>query len=195
MSASGAAAFDLLEAPDAYMLLTNAPGMSHDDITIDLDDQHVLSISGKKPAPEQQQQEQKQWELLHKEASTSQTASEKSIDDEDGLVEAADDEEDERVRHPGQHSPTAAASAGTSPRSNPCSTAAAVGSVARKPAVRLLFSERRDPTFKRAFKLPDNVLEEDISASLDRGVLTVRVPKKPTPPMAQPRRIAVKLVA
>lgn len=210
LSASGAAAFDLVEGPDAFTLFTNAPGLSHDDISIDLDDWRVLSISGKKPAPQQlQQEEQKQWELLSEGGSLSCPSPVEGGVDEDGRVEAADDEEDERVRHPGQHSPvkpapsaSPAASAGAGARASYSGAAAAAAAPAitsttrtADDVVRVLFSERGDPAFKRMFKLPDYVLVEDISASLERGVLTVRVPKKPAQPIAQPRRIAVKLVA
>ncbi|KAG1679840.1 hypothetical protein FOA52_012753 [Chlamydomonas sp. UWO 241] len=51
------------------------------------------------------------------------------------------------------------------------------------------FPERRQPSFARAFKLPGNVVASGISASLDRGVLTVTVPKTPEKPKPQPTRI------
>jgi HSP20 family protein len=37
--------------------------------------------------------------------------------------------------------------------------------------------ERRRSTVKRTVHLPEDVVEEDVSASLDRGVLTVTLPK------------------
>ena len=54
---------------------------------------------------------------------------------------------------------------------------------------RVLCSERRQATrFSRSFTLPDGALPEQVHASMDRGVLTVTVPK--TPP-AEPKRITV----
>jgi HSP20 family protein len=39
--------------------------------------------------------------------------------------------------------------------------------------------ERRYGSFMRSMRLPDSADEEDISASIDKGVLTVTVAKKP----------------
>jgi HSP20 family protein len=52
--------------------------------------------------------------------------------------------------------------------------------------------ERHFSTFTRSFTLPDNIKEEGISASLDKGVLTVTVPKVEPAPKPEPKRITVK---
>ena len=49
--------------------------------------------------------------------------------------------------------------------------------------------ERRYGTFRRSFTLPDSVNAEQIDATLQEGVLTVRIPKREN---AVPRRIQVK---
>ena len=49
--------------------------------------------------------------------------------------------------------------------------------------------ERTFGTFTRSFALPKTVDGEKVEASLDAGVLTVRIPKKSAP---EPRLIAVK---
>lgn len=49
--------------------------------------------------------------------------------------------------------------------------------------------ERAYGMFTRSFSLPDTVDTENIDASYDAGVLTVRLPKKAS---VQPKRIAVK---
>jgi HSP20 family protein len=49
--------------------------------------------------------------------------------------------------------------------------------------------ERNYGTFTRSFTLPDGADTEKLRASLDSGVLTVTVPKKPE---VQPKKIAVK---
>lgn len=55
---------------------------------------------------------------------------------------------------------------------------------------RLLHGERRDWTFRRTWALPDGVDVEQISASLEDGVLTLAVPK---PAVQRPRRIDVQI--
>ena len=47
---------------------------------------------------------------------------------------------------------------------------------------------RMTRSFKRSFRLPENVDEQGISASMDKGVLALNLPKKPE---STPRRIAV----
>ena len=51
--------------------------------------------------------------------------------------------------------------------------------------------ERHFSKFTRQFQLPANISEEKIGASLDKGVLTVTVPKVPEAPKPQPKRIQV----
>ena len=49
--------------------------------------------------------------------------------------------------------------------------------------------ERRFGTFQRAFSLPNTVAFADIEATLDDGILTVRIPKKES---IVPRKVQVK---
>jgi len=51
--------------------------------------------------------------------------------------------------------------------------------------------ERQWTKFSRQFQLPANIAEDRVAASLDKGILTVTVPKVPEPPKAQPKRIQV----
>eukprot|EP00879_Flechtneria_rotunda_P012913 GHRR01013486.1.p4 GENE.GHRR01013486.1~~GHRR01013486.1.p4 ORF type:complete len:110 (+),score=39.93 GHRR01013486.1:548-877(+) len=51
--------------------------------------------------------------------------------------------------------------------------------------------ERHFTTFTRSFTLPDNIKEEGITASLDKGVLRVMVPKVEPAPKPEPKRITV----
>ncbi|KAF8641682.1 hypothetical protein HU200_067704 [Digitaria exilis] len=52
-------------------------------------------------------------------------------------------------------------------------------------------AERGKPEFARAVALPENVRVDGIRAGVENGVLTVVVPKEPTPARAKPRPIAV----
>ena len=52
--------------------------------------------------------------------------------------------------------------------------------------------ERVVQQFSRSFKLPDNAKPDDIAAHLDKGVLSVHVPKLPPAPKPQPKRIVVQ---
>ena len=51
--------------------------------------------------------------------------------------------------------------------------------------------ERRYGTFQRALRLPDSVDEDKIEASFDKGVLKVRLPKRPEAAKSE-RRIEIK---
>ncbi|GIL91763.1 hypothetical protein Vretimale_14872 [Volvox reticuliferus] len=53
-------------------------------------------------------------------------------------------------------------------------------------------SERSSYTFSRAFALPENANAEDITATIDKGVLKVTIPKKDPPAKPEPKRITVK---
>jgi HSP20 family protein len=56
--------------------------------------------------------------------------------------------------------------------------------------------ERHFSHFTRSFTLPDHIKEDGITASLDRGVLTVTLPKvEPAPWPAEPKRITVQVGA
>jgi hypothetical protein len=58
--------------------------------------------------------------------------------------------------------------------------------------VQVIRRERTSVSFSRSFGLPANVRESDISASLDKGVLTVTLPKAQPAARPQPRRIIVQ---
>lgn len=107
-------AFDIVEKPDAFELLADAPGFKPENINVQLDN-NMLTVKG-------------QWQAEHKE---------------------------ERE-----------------------------GKVWR--------SERTTRSFSRAFSLPANTKPEEITASLDKGVLMVRVPKAPEESKPQPKRITVQ---
>ena len=112
-------AFDIVEKPDAFELLADAPGFTTDNINITLDENGTLTVSGK---------------LEEKKEETSGEGEQRKV----------------------------------------------------------WRSERRSQQFTRSFALPENTKPEEICASLDKGVLTVRIPKKPEEPKPEPRRIEVK---
>lgn len=60
------------------------------------------------------------------------------------------------------------------------------------PTPQVVRRERTSVSFSRSFALPDNIREDDISASLDKGVLTVTLPKAEPAPKPQPKRITVQ---
>ncbi len=111
-------AFDIIEKPEAFELVADAPGFTNDDITITLDDDRTLTVSGK-----------------------------------------LDEKKEETTGEGGR---------------------------------KVWRSERRSQQFTRSFTLPENTKPEEICASLDKGVLTVCIPKQPEAPKAEPRRIEVK---
>lgn len=72
---------------------------------------------------------------------------------------------------------------------------AAAAAVASKPEVKVWHKERHATGFSRSFALPTNTKMDNIQAVLDKGVLTVCVPKAPVLPKPEPKRIAVKEIA
>ncbi|KAG1679854.1 hypothetical protein FOA52_012768 [Chlamydomonas sp. UWO 241] len=208
VKSEGRSAFDWIEKEAAYELVVNAPGLDARNITIDLEGQ-VLTISGKKqpateeaPDEEQQQQQQEQQKPQRQADKWEMVPNSSSGEDEDGKVEDADDASDTKAKtgHESPATSSAAATPATSPRAAAAPAAVAAAAIAAAPLtkssdVRVVFSERRQPSFARAFKLPGNVVASSISASLDRGVLTVTVLKMPERPKPQPTRIKVQMVA
>lgn len=59
-----------------------------------------------------------------------------------------------------------------------------------KKETKFLIRERNYVKFDRAFTLPEDVNEEDISASFKNGILSVTLPKKP---VEQAKKISVKI--
>ncbi|KAG2490851.1 hypothetical protein HYH03_010769 [Edaphochlamys debaryana] len=52
-------------------------------------------------------------------------------------------------------------------------------------------SERTSYSFSRSFALPENAAPEGISATMDKGVLKVTVPKTEPAPKPEPKRITI----
>ncbi|CAL5047124.1 unnamed protein product [Urochloa decumbens] len=120
-SSSAAAAMDWVETPSAHVLRINVPGLSKDDVKVQVEEGNVLTIRGAPPA-----------------------VKEKKGGDEEHT--------DGTVWH---------------------------------------VAERGKPEFARAVALPEDVRVDGIRAGVENGVLTVVVPKEPTPARPKPRPIAV----
>lgn len=90
--------------------------------------------------------------------------------------------------------PSVDAGADTSPNGEPAATrAAAEAATGTKEAAatgRVTLSEIRHGAFCRTFVLPDHVTGDDVEASYDRGILTIRI-RNVVQPAPQPRRITV----
>jgi HSP20 family protein len=54
------------------------------------------------------------------------------------------------------------------------------------------FSERRYGSFQRSFRLPPDVVEDEISADFKDGVLTLRIPKQSSAAQKQRKKIEVR---
>lgn len=137
--APSSCAFDILEKKNAFELITDVPGFSPSDISVELED-GVLTVST-----------HKQHQQLHEEVH----------ENKEGPQE---EEQEKRDMQPVDE-------------------------------VNILLRERQRKLFSCAFKLPDNADPQGITASLDNGVLTVRIAKLPEPAVPGPRRIQVKTAA
>jgi HSP20 family protein len=52
-----------------------------------------------------------------------------------------------------------------------------------------IYRERSERSFSRSIRIPENIKTEDMDARLDKGILTLRIPKKELPP---PKKIEIK---
>jgi HSP20 family protein len=120
-------AFDIVERKDKFELITDAPGMTPDEIKVELTDDNVLTVSGSH-------------------------------------------EETKYVGDKGQQQQ---------------------GEQQTEGGDRVWRSERRSYQFTRCFALPDNADPDNICAAVDKGVLTVCIPKRPEAKKPEPKRITV----
>eukprot|EP00798_Chlamydomonas_sp_ICE-L_P002909 gene2909-17108_t len=119
-------AFDVVEHEDKFQLVSDTPGMTPDEVKIELNE-GVLSVSGS-----------------HEEAK---------------YVDSAPKGEE--------------------------------GEEGSKTGRRVIRSERKSYQFSRSFTLPETADPDAITASLDKGVLTVSIAKRPEPAKPEPKRIQV----
>lgn len=179
--------FDILEHAEHYEFITDAPGLSASDISVDLED-GALIISGKlrmeePAAADAPKPSTSPAPPASPTAQPSEPMASSSEGSQQEFVVVPEQQEGAKAAEQEQHQPEqmAAAELPRSPKQQHPSKASKV-----------LRHERRALRFRRAFELPEDSLEDGIEARLDKGVLTVRVPKKPVAPKPQPKRIQVQ---
>lgn len=153
-------AMDVEETEEALVLTADLPGFDPSEVEISVENQ-VLTVSGSR-------------ERIREMPVTSSTAS--GPDDHGAVVEGV-------ATGPATGRATGAAADDRSPET------AELGGTTEWGARRLHLSERRWGSFIRSFTLPRTVRSEEIAASFDRGVLTIRMPKSAE---ARPRRIEIR---
>jgi HSP20 family molecular chaperone IbpA len=176
--------FDILEHAEHYEFITDAPGLSASDISVDLED-GALIISGKLRMEEPAAADAPK-------ASTSPAPpASPTAQPSEPMAPSSEGSHQEFVVVPEQQEGARAAEQEQQPEQ---AAAAEPPASPKQPgkASKVLRHERRALRFRRAFELPEDSLEEGIEARLDKGVLTVRVPKKPVAPKPQPKRIHVQ---
>lgn len=178
--------FDILEHADHYEFITDAPGLSAPDISVDLDD-GALIISGKMRVDEPAADAPKPSSSPAPPASPTAQPSEPMAHSPEGSHQ-------EFVVVPERQEGAKAAAAEQQERKPEQLSSAEPPASPKHPGktTKVLRHERRALRFRRAFELPEDSLEDGIEARLDKGVLTVRVPKKPVAPKPQPKRILVQ---
>eukprot|EP00198_Chlamydomonas_reinhardtii_P000946 XP_001690281.1 heat shock protein 22F [Chlamydomonas reinhardtii] len=140
-------AVDISALEDRYVLTSDCPGMSEEDISVEISPERVLTIAGARKA-----------NPLHQQPRPAATSKPEPLAAAvDGDDAASDD----------------APAAAPSPP---------------EPAVRVSYR------FSRSFGLPEDAEVEGVSASLDRGVLTVTVPRRAVD-KPKPRRVSVSAAA
>ncbi len=124
-------AVDVHELSDAFEFVADVPGLTREDVVVQVHDGNVLTISGERRMEE---------------------ASEEAPPAEEGQPSKGEEQPKEREAD------------------------RAVSTASRQPYRRV---ERSFGKFVRSFSLPRNADLDNVKATVTKGVLTVRVPKKP----------------
>ena len=178
--------FDVQEAPAAYELYGELPGIKQEDIDIEFVDANTLVIKGK-TAREANRTHDIDVKGKGAEAPSSpkavaaDNASETSSSYHKATVE--DEYVDAGAEREG--SATTATEGAPTPASNEVATASPKG---EQPGHRYWVSERSVGQFQRTFSFPGKVDQEAVKASLKNGILSIIVPKA----AKQERKIAIE---
>ncbi|KAL3489142.1 HSP20-like chaperone [Aspergillus germanicus] len=164
--------FDVYELNDRYYLDGELPGVEQNNIEIEFSDPQTLVIKGRSERNYHQQHSSKEEELPDAD-DRSETSSVKShqptVEDWDEMSDA-----------PAENTPTSTLKESVvekkqTPKKSPT------------PAYKFWATERSVGEFHRTFTFPTRVDQESVKASLTNGILSVVLPKEPTPQLKKIR--------
>jgi len=168
--------FDVKELKDSYELQGELPGIDQKDVSIEWTDATTLVIKGRsehrrrRGTPPQKAAETAAPQTTESETAPAQDHEYKapSVEEEDGSTTATDDFVD--VASPNASEETVAQKTKET--------------VAPKPAeqARYWVSERSVGSFGRSFTFPVRIDQDNVTASLKNGILSVAIPKLVVPP-------------
>lgn len=167
--------FDIREAPSAYELHGELPGIKQEDIDIQFVDANTLVIKGKTTREYSSTNDSDVKGKAIEGNSTPKAIHKASVED------ASDDAGAEREG-------SAATTEGAPTSSN---TEVAPAANGEEPGHRFWVSERSVGEFQRTFSFPGKVDQEAVKASLKNGILSIVVPKAAK---KQERKIAIESV-
>ncbi|KAM0322859.1 hypothetical protein ACHAQA_009200 [Verticillium albo-atrum] len=172
--------FDVREVNDAYELHGELAGLNKKDVSIEFTDPHTLHIRGRvqrsytasTPATDLIQDSNASEALIEDGDKQEQPASGRSSPKfHKPTVEDEDDEDYSTV------APTPAST--VAEVSKPVEEAATPKARAPRDSAKYWVSERSIGEFSRTFNFPGQILQDAVTASLNEGILTIRVPKAP----------------
>ncbi|KAH8886008.1 heat shock protein 30 [Thozetella sp. PMI_491] len=167
--------FDVREVDDAYELHGEFPGLNKDNVHIEFTDPQTLRIYGR---VERSYTSSTPSEAQEPAAAVADTASETSEKRHSYQTTVEDDEEFENVESPNSSvSKTVPAESEAPKEDAPQPEAPKEAKTADK--AKYWISERSIGQFSRTFSFPVYVQQEAVTANLNDGVLSVRVPKAP----------------
>ncbi|KAL3457778.1 heat shock Hsp30-like protein [Aspergillus heterothallicus] len=164
--------FDVYELNDRYYLDGELPGVEQSNIEIEFSDPQTVVIKGRSERHYQQKHISKEEEL----PDTDDRSDTSSIKSHQPTVEDWDEMSDAPAEH--------------TPASTPRETIAEKKTETPKtpkPAYKFWATERSVGQFYRNFTFPTKIDQDSVKASLTNGILSVVLPKEPTPQLKKIR--------
>lgn len=168
--------FDLEQHDDTYELYGELPGFRREDVIIEAHDDHNIQVSGSAPR------------LASQPATSSNTNGSKdtkaSTAESQNGASASDRLETTTTTQ--ERNPDARFGDGLDPNvqfvENSKHTEARPENSNAVPKARILISERHPGSFHRAFHFPMPIKKDEVTATMQDGILHITAPRAPTPP-------------
>jgi len=162
--------FDVREIDDAYELHGELAGLNKQDVHIEFTDPQTLIVRGRIERTYSAGTPPAALEATKMSGAITEGKEEPEKNDHHATVEDAVDEED--------------ASSTATPEATPATTVAEIAKPEKEeqtaaPKAKYWVSERSVGEFSRTFTFPGRIDQDAVSAKLEDGILTVRVPKAP----------------
>ncbi|KAK4447960.1 30 kDa heat shock protein [Podospora aff. communis PSN243] len=188
--------FDVHETATAYELHGELPGIEKENLNIEFTDPQTMVVRGRVERTSETKPEAEEQAATTNEPEAAPAAEEKTSDADETASNASshgwhhatvEDDPEEPATPPGASTPTESETPKTEVAKRVAPTVQKAPAPA-EPKEKVWLHERSIGQFSRTFTFPSRVEHENVSASLDNGVLSIVVPKAPK---HQLRRIAI----